>query len=65
MYLEGLSENGEAAWGSFLKHIVLDLTNSEKPRDMVHIRNVCEYGAFTRVFSLHWMTWPRLMVLVN
>lgn len=50
VYLEGLSDTAQE-YGVVSKHIVLDLTNSEKPRDMVHIKNVCEYGR-SRGYSL-------------
>jgi len=43
VYLEGLSETAKQH-GIVSKHIVLDLTNSERPRDMAHIKNVCDYG---------------------
>ncbi len=43
VYLEGLSETAKQ-FGVVSKHIVLDLTNAEKPRDMAHIKSVCEYG---------------------
>ena len=43
VYLGGLSETAKQ-FGVVSKHIVLDLTNAEKPRDMAHIKNVCDYG---------------------
>lgn len=43
VYLEGLSETAKQS-GVVSKHIVLDLTKSETPRDMAHIKNVCDYG---------------------
>lgn len=43
VYLEGLSETAKQ-YGIVSKHLVLDFTNSEKPRDAAHIRSVCEYG---------------------
>ncbi|MBY0407955.1 MAG: EAL domain-containing protein [Rickettsiales bacterium] len=43
VYLEGLSETAKLH-GVVSKHVVLDFTNSEKPRDMNHIKSVCEYG---------------------
>ena len=43
MYLEGLSETAKG-FGIVAKHIVLDFTKSETPRDIAHMRNVCEYG---------------------
>ncbi len=43
VYLEGLSDTAKQN-GVVSKHIVLDFTNSEKPRDMMHIKSVCDYG---------------------
>lgn len=43
VYLEGLSETAKQ-YGIISKHIVLEFTNCEKPRDLNHIRSVCEYG---------------------
>lgn len=43
VYLEGLNDAARAS-GVVSRHIVLDLTNSEKPRDILHIRSVCDYG---------------------
>jgi EAL domain-containing protein (putative c-di-GMP-specific phosphodiesterase class I) len=43
VYLEGLSETAKQ-YGIVAKHIVLDFTNSEKPRDIAHIRSVCDYS---------------------
>lgn len=43
VYLEGL---GEAAknFGMVSKHIVLDFTRSETPRDIAHLKGICEFG---------------------
>jgi EAL domain-containing protein (putative c-di-GMP-specific phosphodiesterase class I) len=43
VYLEGLSETAKS-FGVISKHIVLDFTNSETPRDLVHLKSVCDYG---------------------
>jgi|GEM_PF-657798 len=43
VYLEGLSETAKS-FGVIAKHIVLDLTNSETPRDITHLKSVCDYG---------------------
>lgn len=43
VYLEGLSETAKD-YGIISKHIVLEFTNSEQPRDAKHVENVCEYG---------------------
>ena len=43
VYLEGLSETAKS-FGVIAKHIVLDFTKSETPRDLVHLKSVCEYG---------------------
>jgi EAL domain-containing protein (putative c-di-GMP-specific phosphodiesterase class I) len=43
VYLEGLSETVKQ-YGIVAKHIVLDFTQSEAPRDIAHLRSVCEYG---------------------
>lgn len=43
VYLEGLSETAKA-YGIVAKHIVLDFTKSETPRDLSHLKSVCEYG---------------------
>lgn len=43
VYLEGLSETAKS-FGVIAKHIVLDFTNSETPRDINHLKSVCEYG---------------------
>lgn len=43
VYLEGLSDTAKQ-YGIISKHIVLDFTNSEHPRDLTHIKSVCEYG---------------------
>jgi EAL domain-containing protein (putative c-di-GMP-specific phosphodiesterase class I) len=42
-YLEGLGETAKG-FGMVAKHLVLDFMNSEKPRDITHIKAVCEYG---------------------
>ncbi len=43
IYLEGLSETVKTH-GVIPKHVVLEFTNSETPRDLTHLKNVCEYG---------------------
>lgn len=43
VYLEGLSETAKS-YGIISKHIVLDFTRSELPRDIAHLKSVCEYG---------------------
>ncbi|MDE3037336.1 MAG: EAL domain-containing protein, partial [Pseudomonadota bacterium] len=43
VYLEGLSETARN-FGVIAKHIVLDFTRSEMPRDITHLKSVCEYG---------------------
>ncbi len=43
VYLEGLSDTVKS-FGVLAKHIVLDFTQSEAPRDIAHLRSVCEYG---------------------
>ncbi|NBO19737.1 MAG: EAL domain-containing protein, partial [Proteobacteria bacterium] len=43
VYLEGLSEAAKQ-YGIISKHIVLEFTNSERPRDLTHVKNVCDYG---------------------
>jgi len=43
VYLEGLSETAKRH-GVIAKHIVLDFTKSETPHDLMHIKNVSEYG---------------------
>ncbi len=42
VYLEGLSETARA-YGIIAKHIVLDFTQSELPRDIVHLQKVTDY----------------------
>jgi len=43
IYLEGLSETVKT-YNVIAKHIVLDFTKSETPRDMSHLKNVCDYA---------------------
>ncbi len=43
VYLEGLSETVKS-FGIVSKHIVLDFTKSETPRDIAHLKSVCDYG---------------------
>lgn len=43
VYLEGLSETAKG-FGLISKNIVLDFTNSETPRDIGHLKSVCDYG---------------------
>lgn len=43
VYLEGLSETAKS-FGVVAKNIVLDFTKSETPRDLAHLKGVCEYG---------------------
>ena len=43
IYLEGLSETAKH-YGIIAKNIVLDFTKSETPRDLAHLKSVCEYG---------------------
>ncbi len=50
VYLEGLSETAKN-FGIVAKHIVLDFTQSETPRDLAHLRNVCDY-ARSRGYSI-------------
>ena len=50
VYLEGLSDTAKS-FGIVAKHIVLDFTKSETPRDMAHLKNVCEYAA-SRGYSI-------------
>jgi EAL domain-containing protein (putative c-di-GMP-specific phosphodiesterase class I) len=50
VYLEGLSETAKS-FGIVAKHIVLDFTKSETPRDIMHLKNVCEY-ARSRGYSI-------------
>lgn len=50
VYLEGLSETAKNL-GIIAKHIVLDFTKSETPRDITHLKSVCEY-ARSRGYSI-------------
>ena len=43
VYLEGLSETAKG-FGIISKHVVLDFTRSESPRDVIALKNICEYG---------------------
>ncbi len=43
IYLEGLSETVRTH-GVIPKHVVLEFTKSETPRDLAHLRSVCEYA---------------------
>jgi EAL domain-containing protein (putative c-di-GMP-specific phosphodiesterase class I) len=43
VYLEGLSETAKS-FGMIAKHIVLDFTRSEKPKDVAHLKSICDYG---------------------
>lgn len=43
VYLEGLSETAKN-FGVVSKHIVLDFTRSDMPRDIAHLKSICEYG---------------------
>lgn len=43
VYLEGLNDTVRQ-FGVIAKYIVLDFTKSETPRDMAHLKSVCEYG---------------------
>ncbi len=43
VYLEGLSDTVKN-FGIIAKHIVLDFTKSETPRDIKHLMGVCDYG---------------------
>lgn len=43
VYLEGLSDTAKAN-GIISKHVVLEFTNAETPRDLNHMRNVCDYA---------------------
>lgn len=43
IYLEGLSEAAKN-FGMVPKHIVLDFVQSETPRDILHLKSICEYG---------------------
>lgn len=42
-YLEGLSETVKN-FGVIAKNIVLDFMRSEKPRDITHMKSICQYG---------------------
>ena len=50
VYLEGLGETAKS-FGVLSKHIVLDFTNSETPRDIHHLNSVCDY-ARSRGYSI-------------
>jgi EAL domain-containing protein (putative c-di-GMP-specific phosphodiesterase class I) len=50
VYLEGLSETAKG-FGVIAKNIVLDFTNSETPRDLSHLKSVCDY-ARSRGYSI-------------
>jgi len=50
IYLEGLGETVKSH-GVIAKHIVLEFTKSETPRDLAHLKSVCEYGR-TRGYSI-------------
>lgn len=50
VYLEGLSETAKS-FGVVARHIVLDFTNSEIPRDIRHLNSVCDY-ARSRGYSI-------------
>jgi EAL domain-containing protein (putative c-di-GMP-specific phosphodiesterase class I) len=50
VYLEGLSDTAKS-FGVLSKHIVLDFTNSEIPRDIHHLNSVCDY-ARSRGYSI-------------
>ncbi len=43
IYLEGLTETVRAH-GVIAKNVVLEFTKSETPRDLAHLRSVCEYA---------------------
>lgn len=43
IYLEGLSD-AVKNFNIVSKHIVLDFTRSETPRDLMHLKSVCEHG---------------------
>ena len=43
VYLEGLSETAKN-FGVIAKFIALDITRSETPHDISHIKSICEYG---------------------
>jgi EAL domain-containing protein (putative c-di-GMP-specific phosphodiesterase class I) len=43
VYLEGLSDAAKT-FGMVSKHVVLDFTRSESPRDIAHIKSISEYG---------------------
>jgi len=50
IYLEGLSDTARS-FGIVAKHVVLDITKSETPRDIKHIKSICDYGR-TRGYSI-------------
>ncbi len=50
VYMEGLSETVKG-YGIVAKHVVLDFTNSETPRDIRHLNSVCDY-ARSRGYSI-------------
>lgn len=50
IYLEGLGETVRSH-GVIAKNIVLEFTKSETPRDLAHLKSVCEYGR-TRGYSI-------------
>jgi len=50
VYLEGLNETAKS-FGVLAKHIVLDFTNSDTPRDIAHVNSVCDY-ARSRGYSI-------------
>lgn len=43
VYLEGLGETAKRS-GMIAKHVVLDVTKAEASHDLMHIKNVVEYG---------------------
>ncbi|MCE2926642.1 MAG: EAL domain-containing protein [Rickettsiales bacterium] len=43
IYLEGLGETVRSH-GVIAKHVVLEFTKSETPRDLTHLRSVCDYA---------------------
>lgn len=50
IYLEGLSEAAKN-FAMVPKHVVLDFMHSENPRDVLHLKSICEYGR-SRGYSL-------------
>jgi EAL domain-containing protein (putative c-di-GMP-specific phosphodiesterase class I) len=42
-YLEGLSETVKN-FGMIAKNVVLDFMGSERPRDIMHMKSICDYG---------------------